>query len=251
MDFTVYDIAGEDLDIIRSIEQVSDLLGADGTDAQFNFESLSESFRKLLNCNVFVFLVDMSRINAEPRTPGYTEMRNYDVFMATLISAVSKYKSRTYKDDPKRSKIYPVFVLTKFDIVNKKLLEAQSIPVDYKTIEARKKGLLSGLGGKNKIDSKEEMAKRILSTYYGDTMALSKGGALENVSFDKAAYFFSEIFTEQNEDGDYIPIMKRIDSTRHGLHYSDLEYRDFIDYFRVVANDMPDEVMDEQDFEGR
>ena len=92
-------------------------------------------------------------------------------------------------------------------------------------------------------------ANGLLMKYYGDTMALSKGAAIANVSFDKSAYFFSEIRTEQNEDGEIIPRLVS-EKGSHLLDYSYGEYRAFIERFREIARKMPDEVKEEQEFRG-
>ncbi|OPY32590.1 MAG: hypothetical protein A4E32_01172 [Methanomassiliicoccales archaeon PtaU1.Bin124] len=248
MDFTVYDIAGEDLDILRSLEQYRESIASGTYKGEFNFDTLSESFRELLKCNVLVFLVDLSRVNAEARTERFKEMRNYDVFMATLISAVSKYKSEVFRTSPDKAKIYPVFILTKFDLLDNEIKKQNNWPMTFAELETEKRGLFAGLSSKKGF-SKEDYAKAILAKYYGDTMALAKGGVLANVSFDKSAFFFSEIHTEQNENGEIIPRLVTIKG-KPELDYSDKEYRGFIDRFREIADKMPDEVKDEQEFEG-
>lgn len=249
LDFTVYDIAGEDLDILRSLEQYRESITSGTYKGEFNFDSLSESFRELLKCNVLVFLIDLSKINAEARTERFKEMRNYDVFMATLISAVSKYKSEVFRSNEDKAKIYPVFILTKFDLLDPEIVKLNNWPIEFSDLETEKRGFLGSML-KSKSFTKEDFAKAILSKYYGDTIALAKGGALANVSFDKAAYFFSEIHTEQNENGEIIPKLIKIKG-KPELDYSDEEYRGFIDRFREIANKMADEVKDEQEFEGR
>jgi hypothetical protein len=247
MDFSVYDIAGEDLDILRSIEQYRESISTGAYKGEFNFESLSSSFQELLKCNVLVFLIDLGKINAEARSEKFIEMRNYDVFMATLISAVSKYKSQIYDKDEGKAKIYPVFVLTKFDLLDKEIIKMNGWPETFEDLGDEKRGMLSFL--QRKEFTKEDYAKEILVKYYKDTMALSKGGAIANVSFDKAAYFFSEIHTEQNEDGEIIPRLITVKGS-HELDYSDGEYRSFIDRFREIAHAMPDEVKEDQEFRG-
>ncbi|MDD1771980.1 MAG: hypothetical protein LUQ09_03585 [Methanomassiliicoccales archaeon] len=248
MDFTVYDIAGEDLDILRSIEQYRESISTGTYKGEFNFDSLSTSFQELLKCNVLVFLIDLSKINAEARSERFIEMRNYDVFMATLISAVSKYKSQVYDKDEDKAKIYPVFVLTKFDLLDKEIIKANGWPDTFDDLGNDERGLRAML--KKKADfTKEDYAKEILMKYYKDTMALSKGAAIANVSFDRSAYFFSEIHTEQNEDGEVIPRL-RTEKGSHELDYSYDEYKGFIDRFREIAHKMPDEVKEDQEFRG-
>ncbi len=249
MDFTVYDIAGEDLDILRSLEQYRESITSGTYKGEFNFDSLSDSFRELLRCNVLVFLIDLSKINAEARSERFKEMLNYDVFMATLISAVAKYKSQVFKTNEDAAKIYPVFFLTKFDLLDKEIIKQNGWPTTYKSMDREKRGFIGKLIG-DKDMTKEDYARAILCKYYGDTMALSKGGAIANVSFDHASYFFSEIRTEQNEDGDNIPKLISVKGM-HMLDYSSEEYRGFIDRFRELSKKMPDEVKDEQEFEGK
>jgi hypothetical protein len=247
MDFTVYDIAGEDLDILRSLEQYRESIATGTYKGEFDFNSLSTSFQELLKCNVLVFLIDLSKINSEARSERFIEMRNYDVFMATLISAVSKYKSIVYEKDEKKAKIYPIFILTKYDLLDKNILKMNNWPETYRDLPSEKTGIRGIF--KSKEMTKEEFAKDILIKYYGDTMALSKGGAIANVPFDKAGFFFSEINTEQNEDGEIIPKLIKVKGSVV-LDYSDNEYRGFIDRFRKIANEMPDEVKEDQEFRG-
>jgi hypothetical protein len=240
LDFTVYDIAGEDLDILRSLDAFSKTAQSGDKIAEFDFSLVSDSFRKLLDCNVFVFLLDLSRLNAKPRTDKHREMKSYDIFMATLISAISKYKSIKFKKDEEQSKIYPVFIMTKFDVLDKKILEGLKIPTTYKDL---------GSGGwlnRSKI-SRKEYCDIIMRNFYQDTMALAKGGALMNISFDKAGFFFSQVATELNQDGEEIPKMINIQGVPM-LAYSDSEYQDFIDYFRIIVKKMADGELDAQEF---
>lgn len=247
MDFTVYDIAGEDLDILRSLEQYRESISTGTYKGEFDFSALSTSFQELLKCNVLVFLIDLSKINAEARSERFIEMRNYDVFMATLISAVSKYKSQVYAKDEEKAKIYPVFVLTKFDLLDKEIIKMNNWPETFEGLNAEKRGLRGVF--KDKEFTKEDYARTILLKHYKDTMALSKGAAIANVSFDRSAYFFSEIRTEQNEDGEIIPRLVSVKGS-HELDYSYGEYRAFIERFREIARKMPDEVKEEQEFRG-
>ena len=127
------------------------------------------------------------------------------------------------------------------------IIKMNGWPESYEGLNAEKRGLRGMF--KDKEFTKEDYARAILMKYYKDTMALSKGAAIANVSFDKSAYFFSEIRTEQNEDGEIIP---RLISTKgsHELDYSYGEYRAFIERFREIARKMPDEVKEEQEFRG-
>ena len=97
--------------------------------------------------------------------------------------------------------------------------------------------------------ARKEFSETIMRNFFGQTLALIKGGKLVNVSFDDAIYFFSEMKTEFNEEGIPIPSIKTMEKgAGHELDYSDNEYMRFIDHFKVIANSMPDEIRDDQDF---
>jgi len=242
IDFTVFDIAGEDLDIIRSLETFAKTMPSTDRIQEFDFNLVSESFRKLLDCNVFVFLLDLSKINAQPRTPKQRELMDYDNFMATLISAISKYKSKKYDKNDEKGKIYPVFMLTKFDVLDKKILSDLHLPESYGDLDKKKRPIFGG--GRT---TRDQYVKEIMRRFYPHTMALASGGILANVDFDKAAYFFSQIVTDLNDDGDEIPKVKRIDGVPT-LLYSEDEYRGFIDYFKKIVKKMSDGEMADQEF---
>ena len=214
--FTVYDVAGEDVqDIIRT---------PDG----YLSEEIPDEAKELLESRVLVFLIDAQKISAKVRSKGYMKMINYDKEMATLISLISSYNSR--KKDPEQRRIYPVIVFTKFDMVPRATLQAMGLDADYPPVDDMK--------------ARRAYSETILKKFYEQTLAYLKGGMLKGVSFDKAAYFFSEVQTGFNEDqGIESPLMKgeRID-------YSYDEYEAFIKYFKKVANDMPDQVKEAQEF---
>lgn len=232
---TVYDIAGEDVNVVD--ELINPFMDSSGN---IPYSDLSEGLRTLLDCNVLVFLIDGSRINAEPRSKPYEEMLRYDTFMATLISIVADYKSRNAKELGERNKIYPVFVITKFDMIDKKIFEKLSIEEKYPRYEKNFFGM--------RKDKKKIYAEKIISAFYPQTLALKHGGKLVNVNFDKAGYFFSDMKTELNDDGIISPSLITRDSADFRIGFSYNEYKDFIIYFRDIAKSMPDEVKDEQEF---
>ena len=220
--FSVYDVAGEDInDIIRT------------PDGVFS-EDLPDDVKNLLESRIVVILIDASRITAKPRSKPYIDMLEYDKKTATLISIIAKYNSK--KENPKQRKIYPIFVFTKFDSINEKILDAMHLkakPPEYKESDARR-----------------EFSETILRNFFGQTLAIIKGGKLMNVSFDSSTYFFSEIATEFNEDGIPIPTVKVMDEgIGHELDFMYNEYRWFLDHFKKIANKMPDDIKEEQDFD--
>lgn len=223
MQFSVYDVAGEDVnDLVRT------------PDGVFS-EDIDDSIKDLLESRVLVILLDASRISAKPRSKPFMEMLDYDTKTATLISLIAEYNS--HKKDPKQRKIYPVFVLTKFDIVNKKILRDMKLDENYPEMKKQK--------------DRKVFAETILKTFFGQTLALLKGGQLKSVKFDDSAYYFSEVFSEFNDDGIPVPKLKKMDGgPGYEIDYSYGEYEGFINHFREITNDMPDAIKDAQDFSG-
>ncbi len=214
--FSVYDVAGEDIqDIIRT---------PDG----YLSEEIPDEAKDLLESRVLVFLIDSQKISAKVRSKSYMKMINYDKEMATLISLVSSYNAK--KKDPDERKIFPVIVFTKFDMVPRPTLQAMGLDANYPPADDMKK--------------RRAYAETILKKFYEQTLAYLKGGMLKGVSFDDAAYFFSEVQTEFNEDlGIESPMMKE-----ERIDYSYTEYEAFINYFEKIANEMPDEIKEAQEF---
>ncbi|MGC8657125.1 MAG: hypothetical protein ACP5UL_05215 [Thermoplasmata archaeon] len=240
--FTVYDIGGED---VESVQEVMSSCNADGIDAKdLVFEELPSTIKELLSANVMVFLIDFSKVATQPGTPEYKEMQEYDTFMATVISFVANYKSKDKKD--KKWKLYPVFVFTKFDTLSEKLLNGLNLKKPGTLIDAKPLEKFTGTVRKER----KEFSEKLMGYFFRQTMALASGGKLVNVDFDKAGYFFSSMEVEKGEDGEPVPVVKQRDNVQgvYALQYSKDEYISFIEYFRDIAKDMPDEVKKEQDF---
>ncbi|MFW3146976.1 MAG: hypothetical protein ACMUIE_09215 [Thermoplasmatota archaeon] len=216
LEFSVYDVAGEDVqDIIRT---------PDG----YMSEEIPEEAKELLESRVLVFLIDAQKISAKVRSKPYMKMINYDKEMATLISLIASYNSK--KTDAQLRKIYPVIVFTKFDMVPKSTLQEMGLDETYPGFKDQKK--------------RKKFAEDIMRRFYKQTLAYLKGGSLKGVSFDEAAYLFSEVMTEFDEEqGFESPKMKGDE-----VAYSYPEYEAFINHFRRIANEMPDDIKDSQDF---
>jgi len=217
LQFCVYDVAGEDVqDIIRT---------PDG----YLSEEIPDEAKDLLESRVLVFLIDAQKISAKVRSKAYMKMINYDKEMATLISLIASYNSK--KTDPLQRKIYPVIVFTKFDMVPRSTLQDMGLPDTLPKVKDQK--------------ARREYAETIMRRFYRQTLAYLKGGALKGVSFDEAAYIFSSVNTEFDEEqGFESPKMKGDE-----VDYSYGEYAAFITHFRRIANEMPDEIKEAQDFD--
>ncbi len=84
--------------------------------------------QQLLKSVVVGVLVDCSKMTTEIDTPVYKKMLRYDSTVAKLIVAFQTYKKQEYdrlKDSgihPEPPRIYPVFVMSKFDTLHDDVL---------------------------------------------------------------------------------------------------------------------------------
>jgi hypothetical protein len=222
IEFGLYDLAGEDVDIIFRAASLAKERGASV------IEMLSENLKAVLDCDVLVFLIDSSKVTTDNTDPRYKEMLDYDGLMASLMSLVAMYRSKKY--GIKAGKLFPVFVFTKFDTVDRKVLNAIGISenIDRWLIEKRKE--------------RKEIAERLtgfMKRFYQHTLALVYGGTLMGVELERAEVFVSYLMPELSEEGIPVPkVVKAPDGVSYDLVYSRSEYYRFIDYFGKIANEI-------------
>ncbi len=238
MNFSIYDISGEDVQIIK---QISKSLGGGGSDLNF-VEDLPSNLRTILDCHVLVFLLDGGKITSEARSKRYQDMLDYDTVMATLISLVATYKAQKARQTKSEAKIYPAFIITKFDLIDPKILGAIGLSTQYALIAARGGRALSNLFRDNESKERAEYGTKLMDKFFGHTLAQIRGSRLIDVDFDKARYFFSHVRTELNEDGMPIPTLRSDQGVSHELNYSDTEYMEFIKYLGQIAKKSPDKM---------
>ena len=219
--FGIYDVAGEDItDMIRT---------PDGRQT----ENFTDAAKKVLESRTLVFLIDASRITTQARSKEHHDMLNYDGTMATLVSLVAQYNSK--KDDPAERKIYPVIVFTKFDKVDRNVLIKMNLKEPYPP------PLRDG-------KRRTEFAEKIMTNFFPQTLALLKGGSLMNVSFDNTAYFFTDVNTVFGDDGFPSPALSVVPGgVGHELDYSYSEFEGFITHFKKIADEMPDEIKEDEE----
>jgi hypothetical protein len=182
---------------------------------------------------VLVFLIDSSMITLDNTDPRYKKMLDYDRFMAISISLIAKYRSKKY--GIKAGKIFPVFVFTKFDTIDKKVLNAIGISesIDKWLIEKDRKEI-------------NERLTKLLARFYQRTFLLTYSGSfltyrkafLIKVPLEKPEFFVSYLMTEL-EGGNPVPkVVKAPDGISYDLVYSRSEYIRFIDYLGKIANEL-------------
>src|SRR3989442_10772264 len=131
-------------------------------------------------------------MRADMDTPAYKKMLRYDRTVAKLLVAFQTYKRQEYdrlKDsgvntDPPR--IYPVFVLSKFDTLRDDVLARLGLHRGFPEDKRQRK----------------EYAEALLRVFVPQTLSQIRGGKVAGVSMDKAAYFLSWVRTETQEGMD-------------------------------------------------
>jgi len=226
--FFVYDIVREHAGI------VNELTGTKSGDYQGRkSEILPSALKPLLDCSALVFLIDASKLNATPTSEAFKQVEQYDTLIASIISMAAEYKLKKFHGFwNQMRKVYPVFVLTKFDMIDKKTLAAVGLDKRTKPDPLNASHL-----------ERTEYSETLLAKYYRNTFGLKENRNLSNVEFDKCAYFFSAIQTEKDEQGQLVPSTEKGLKVR--LRYSIEEYRAFIGYFEKIADKMPDEIKEE------
>jgi NTP pyrophosphatase (non-canonical NTP hydrolase) len=227
----LYDLPGEEVDILFRVASLAKERGISFV------EILSENLKKVLkalsDCDVLVFLIDSSMITLDNTDPRYKKMLDYDRFMAISISLIAKYRSKKY--GIKAGKIFPVFVFTKFDTIDKKVLNAIGISesIDKWLIEKDRKEI-------------NERLTKLLARFYQRTFLLTYSGSfltyrkafLIKVPLEKPEFFVSYLMTEL-EGGNPVPkVVKAPDGISYDLVYSRSEYIRFIDYLGKIANEL-------------
>jgi hypothetical protein len=222
IEFGVYDIAGEDVDIIMHAAAAAKQRGISVIDM------IPENLRAVLDTDVLVFLIDSSKITTDINDPTYKEMLEYDNLMASLMSLVAMYRSSKY--GYRAGKLYPVFVFTKFDVLDRKVLRSIGIPDNFdRWFE------------ENSRDRKliVEKLMQLMRRFFQHTLALIYGGTLMGVELERAQMFVSYLMTELNEEGIPVPkVVKALDGVSYDLVYSRNEYKRFIDYFGKIAGEI-------------
>jgi len=222
IEFSVYDISGEDVDVIFKAAVLAKERGVSV------LEMIPENLKAILDCDVLVFLIDSSKITTDNTDPKYKEMLDYDGLMASLMSLVALYRSSKY--GVKAGKLFPVFVFTKFDTVDKKVLGALGMPDNLD------KWFLGKSRNRREIN---ERLIEFMKRFYQRTLAIIYGGTIMGVELERAQIFVSYLMTELSEEGIPVPkVVKAPDGISYDLAYSRSEYIRFIDYFGKIANEI-------------
>ena len=199
LNFSLYDYSDAELSNMINTNTIS-------------FMNISTKVELLLASRVIVILIDSSKIQ---RSKFYNhsmekKYKNNDLFISNILFNISRYN---------RKKIHPIFVFTKFDLINKKVLS------DIK--------LLKKPPDKNYLDKRNIYAERIMFKYYPNTLKLVKEN--RRINYEAGIYFFSSISTTKNSDGTESPALKKSKEVGYILDCSYPEYIGFIEYIEKIS----------------
>jgi hypothetical protein len=238
LDFTIFDIGGED------VSEAARMTGRLPKEDRKKFiDSLSPSMRKILDSNVLVFLIDSGMIetHGRDRPEQYEKMLNYDRDMAQIISLTEWYKAAVQE---RGAKMYPIVFLTKFDKIETDVLKAIGLPTNFSDLEVRTK--LTGLFRNKEREQRRQFGEAIMERFFPNSMGHLHGASLagakigEGVKYDNLQFFFSSLATKVDDDGTRIPdITTDANGKIFSLSYSEDEYVSFIKYLGEVAKSQP------------
>ena len=225
--FKLIDIAGEDVELLSSFIEESRESGLPLS------EVLTPSLQYALNSDVIIFLIDAEKVTSDRTEKKYDEMMQYDILMSQLYSFVGRYRSRFEKKTP----LYPVFVLTKFDAIDPSIRRYLGVSDDFiRWIERFSVDK----------DLRWKFFHKFMSTFFKQSLSQIYGVVLAGTELEDAPIFLSYVMTELNEEGVLVPkIVKKGQSNE--ILYSITEYEAFIRYFGKIANKISDKKRREEE----
>jgi hypothetical protein len=219
IDFSVYDISGEDAEVISKAARLANERSSSV------LEMIPGTLETVLGCDVIVFLIDASKTTIDSSRPEYKEMLEYDGLMAGLVSLIVEYRSKKYGVEASKL-FFPVIVFSKFDLVDKEVLRVSGIP----------ENLEIWLNSRNRKEIEERLTK-FMKRFYEKTLSQIYGSVLKNVLFEYAPMFVSYLMTELSEEGTPVPrVMEERGDASYWLKYSRSEYIRLIEYFGTIAD---------------
>jgi hypothetical protein len=221
IDFNVYDISGEDAEVISKAARLANERGSSV------LEMIPGTLETVLGCDVIVFLIDASKTTVDNTGSEYKDMLEYDGLMAGLASLIAEYRSK--KRDVEASKLFfPVIVFSKFDLVDKEVLRVSGIP----------ENLDVWLNSRNRKEIEGRLTK-FMKRFYEKTLSQIYGSVLKNAPLENAPMFVSYLMTELSEEGTPVPrVMEERGDASYWLKYSRSEYIRLIEYFGMIADEI-------------
>jgi hypothetical protein len=186
---------------------------------------LDAGMRALLRSCVLIPLVDASWLSPEPTEIGGLPMARYDQLLANTLELLRKFLAA--ETDRRARRMYPLFVVTKFDRTPPDVLgrlEAPSGPPEEWTREDRR-----------------TFGKRLLQSYLPKTAAFLGQKLNGGVTIEAPGWFFSSVRTE--ERAGETRIVRRLRAPLGGWEpeYPFDEYRALLERLGDLAHRLPDD----------
>jgi hypothetical protein len=191
LDFSLHDISQEEYENLKSSEKIT-------------FFNLDPKVESLLSSRFLTFMVDSSKLVVS---------KNMDSHISNILINTSRYIRKT---------VFPVFIFTKFDKMDKKLLAKLRLP--------RKPPAISN------AELRGKYAGRLMGRFLPNTLNLIKSS--KHINYNPGSLFYCSIRTAKNKEGVYSPALKKINEVKYILDCTYEELIGFIDYVENTIKEL-------------
>lgn len=198
-----------------SDKELSDMVNSN----TMTFMNISKKVESLLGTRVLIIILDSSKLKrtrfAKEKTKKEVEGqnkeagKNSDGYISNALINISRYN---------RDKIYPIFVFTKFDLIDPRVLFDLKLPKRPPAI--------------NNLANRKKFAERLLTKFYPNTLKMINGD--KEINYDGHC-FFTKIATQKNSDGSLSPALKPKKEFGYELDCSYQEFNGFIEHIENIS----------------
>jgi len=160
--FSLYDFADNDLSNLINNNKMS-------------FFNLPDKVESLLSSRILIIIIDTSKFTHQKPKQKSEEEKDLDQYFSNTLTNISRYN---------RKLLYPVFVFTKFDTINRKVLQNLRLPKRPPGLQFIKKRSIYG--------------NRILTTFFPNTLKQVWESKL--INYEDGMCFFSSVNTVKSSN---------------------------------------------------
>ena len=143
---------------------------------------IGDRLRETLEGDAIVILVDSTKLGTNAKDAEDSTMKEYDAALDAYLTASERWRPRG-----DRTPLYPIFILSKFDRVNRKVLRAAK--VEESPPPAGRKG------------PRAAYAEALLGSNLPRTLKKVKARERHGLAFEPPTFFFSWVGTEKASPG--------------------------------------------------
>ena len=206
LNFSIYDFSDSELSEIINSNTMT-------------YKNISKKVESLLGTRVLIITLDSSKLKRSRSSQEKVKKKvadqnleagkNNDACISNALANIYRYK---------RDKIYPIFVFTKFDLIDPRVLFDLKLPKRAPAI--------------NNLANRKKFAERLLTKYYPNTLKMIKGD--KKINYDGQC-FFTKIATQKNSDGSLSPALRPKKEFGYELDCSYQEFNGFIEYIENIS----------------